>query len=367
MYRGFRNRNGVRNFMNRMYRAGRGAMLARLSRNAIVTRNRGTTMVKRSTPKFQGGVLGGTNAHRRTVYVKRRMPFRKKRNWRRFINKVNAVSEKDLGSRTVLFNSQIEQRVSTTASAQQGAMTLTLYGGKSTSEWNNDLTNIGTLENASNPTASAGGTVADSTKVIFKSGVLDITFRNASVRVSGTGPVVLTEDGDIEVDIYDVLVFKEASTNAAAYQNFSSLLSAYDTSEIGGTGTGIGVSDRGATPFEFPVPMGRHAVKILKKTKYFVPSGDTITHQFRDPSRKTIDYGRLGQIDGFVEKGFTRIFYVMYKMVAGLQQGDALTLGTYDARIQFGVTRKYLYKIEGFNEDRERYTSNSWSAGSATS
>jgi len=41
-------------------------------------------------------------------------------------------------------------------------------------------------------------------------------------------------------------------------------------------------------------------------------------------------------------------------LVPGLTQGAAI--GNYVAQIHVGATRKYFYKLEGANEDRDYYT-----------
>ena len=86
--------SGLNPFINRM-RAARSARMAR-SRTRVTNRTR-----------TQGNVSGiGVTTQRdsRFVYAKRRMPRYRRNRWKRFGRKVNAIAEKELGSRTVVRN-----------------------------------------------------------------------------------------------------------------------------------------------------------------------------------------------------------------------------------------------------------------------
>jgi len=127
-------RSWLRSGRNRTSRAGR-RMSTRLSqrmgRSRTITRNR-----NRRQPSVAG--IGITGQHdKRLVYLKRTMPRYKKRRWKSFINKVAAVSEKDLGTRSVLFNRVVNY--SGTDSSKQMVGTITLYGQESTNSENNEL------------------------------------------------------------------------------------------------------------------------------------------------------------------------------------------------------------------------------------
>lgn len=345
------------NFMRNYARQG----LARVARlNAA--RSRSYTTQSRKKVTFGAGVLGGTNADRRNVYRKKNMPYRKKRRWKSFLRKVNAVSEKELGTRTVLFNDSIAQQWST--AAQQGCVTLALYSiTNATLGYLNDLNNIGSYENTANPTAAAGITVEQSTKYLFQSAVMDLTIRNTSKRVVNESPTYeLDPNCSLELDVYE-MSFKEDSNNSTqSFTSMSAVLNAYDTQQIGGTGSGISIEDRGATPFELPVALGRMKVKVWRKTKYFIPAGQTITHQMRDPKRHVIRQGDLQTTagnDGWNRPGLTKILFLIYKPVPGLTVGTAV--GNTQPSITVGSSRKYMYKVEGANEDRERYANNTYS------
>jgi len=336
--------------MRRAYNAYRGRF-----RRATGKRRAGgsaQTYVKRKRSSTNTGILGGTNADTRLIYRKKRMPRKRRKRWASFVKKVGAVEERQLGTRTVLFNDQLSQ--TSGATTGQNSLTVGLYGFvNSTAGWLNDMNQIGQLENESNPTANAGATINNNSKIVFTSAIMDITLRNVSTFRSG-GEDNLASDAALELDIYEVYLRKEAGDigGVGAFETISDMLNRYDEAEIGGTGTGIAISDRGASPFELGSALSRCGIKILKKTKFFIPNGQTITWQTRDPKRHVCRYGDLETNDGWIKPGWTRANFLIYKLVPGLPVGT--TDGTYKAQISCGMTRKYAYKVEGFNEPRER-------------
>ena len=348
---------------------------AQQRRDALGARRRASTRGRRAggrsqTMRRQGrrssaGVLGGTNADMRSVYQRKRMPKYKKKRWIRFVKKVNAVADKDLGLRTVLINDQMIQRNTTTS--QQSTLSLCLYPfDNDVNGWLSDMNSIGQLENEANPTVAAGATISPNTKVMFQSAVMDITIRNTSDKLVSVDPggqpglnvYEPAPDAAIELDVYEFYATKDFSDIGQTWNSTSIVMNNYDDREIGGTGTGISINDRGASPFEFGVQMARAGIKITKKTKFFIPNGQTITWQARDPSRKTIHYGDLERQEGFNRKGWTKHYFLIYKLVPGLVQGN--TVGSIRTQLSLGSTRKYSYKVEGFNDPRERLLGNSY-------
>jgi len=332
-----------------------------LGRATRVGRGRVRVITRRKQSRQTGGTLGGTNADSRFVYRKKNMPRRKKKRWITFVKKVNAAAEKELGSRTVLFNDQIT--VASTISGKQCGLTLGLYTMYNQSRgWLNDLNTIAGLENVGDQTAAAGETVDPTTKFIFLSGIMDLTIRNISTYQSGATPDTRALDGAaaIELDFYEVQVRKDNASRAAVYNSISQMLNAFDTSEIGGAGVGISIDDRGASPWEMTGGLSNFGIKVLSKTKYFIPNGQTITHQTRDPSRRVYVKSQMDQFDDFANKT-TKLYYIIYKLVPGLTIGTQP--GTYQHNLVVGNTRKYLYKIEGMNDSRERYLTGTYAPG----
>jgi len=295
-----------------------------------------------------------TQRDERRIYTKRSMPYGQKRQWKRFTNRVHAVSEKDLGSRTVVFNKL--QAFSNVTSGNQGVAYCALYSANGTGDsFMADLNSMSALENTGNPTSAAGITVADTTKWIFKSGIMDVTLRNTSTFTDSLGTETASE-AKLEVDVYEILSSKEWSTTTATYSDITSALAGKGTTitaNIGGAGTGVTLPLRGVTPWDAPAGLGFFRMKILKKTKYFVPNGDTFTYQMRDPKRRVAMQEKMETIQGGNKPGWTRHLLIIFKLVPGLTIGNVA--GTYQESLTLGITRKYFYKVEGANEDRDRY------------
>lgn len=332
---------GIRRGVRNMQRQGRSMTLSR----------------RRYRPRGSTGVT--TQHDSKFIYAKRNMPRRKKRVWKRFMKKVHAISEKELGTRSVVFNTS--QSSTITNDTLQVLQAITLYGNSSTASYNNDLRNIGNLENTGNPTATDDATIDDTTKFLFQSGVLDITIANRSVKnvdVGGNTVEEAASEAKLEVDLYEIIVRKNARD---ATGNFNSLLSLIQDGELAKTiagaatlgGQGMDLDLRGVTPFDLPMSLSRFGIKILKKTKYFIPNGDTVTYQMRDPGRHVFARRELTQGEGFNYPGVTRCVLLVGKLIPGLTVGSLP--GYYKARITTGMTRKYMYKVEGINETRDAY------------
>lgn len=339
-----------------------GGTIGLLSRIAAARRIQRAARIRLSMGNRRGKTVrsggGITTQHdQRRVYSKKSMPKAKKMRWKGFIKKVNAVSEKELGSRQVVFNKSIQY--SNTDAANHVTGSLYLYPQKSTSTIANDLQTISKMENEGNPTATDGGTVSDSTKYMFQSAILDITFCNHStIRTSDT-TYVNDNRLKLEVDVYECLVRRTAEETGTTKNTFEELLNdnGANTNLIGAAGSingtvknEISYQKRGVTPWELSYTLSRWGVKILKKTKYMVPQGDTFTYQVRDPKRHTLINRDMDFADGFNRVGLTRVIYFVAKLVPGIAVGEAVN--TAQEVIDIGVTRKYFYKVEGINDDR---------------
>lgn len=290
------------------------------------------------------------------VYRKKRMPRRKRKRWTRFIKKVDAVAERNLGSRTVVFN--LTQSFTNNTSGLQVLGYAALYSAESTTASTmNDLAQIGAFENLNGaPTAADDATIWASTKIIFKSAILDLTFRNASSVESG-GALVADSRGKMEVDVYELISPKQWDdivnihlTTIAPFVTADA-----DTSVIKNAagGTTVSLTKRGVTPWDLPLALSQWGIKILKKTKYFVPNQDTFTYQIRDPRRRMMTQVGMQRLASCNKPKWTRHVLFIAKLVPGLTVGVGDGLWTESIRI--GTTRKYLYKIQGINDDRDVY------------
>lgn len=318
-----------------------------------------------STGKGVKSGIGVTTQHDvSSVYRRRRMPKRKRLRWKRFVQKVHAVSERELGTRTVVFNDRVSVTEDGGGPAPAGdtrqiCMTFALYPQETTKNWLNDLRQISVIENTGNPTSAAGVTVNDTTKIMFQSGVLDLTVRNITANNEGlTAPA--------EVDIYEIMIRTNTDDGGIGANSLSDVFgyAQTDTLNIGGAGTALEMRSRGATPFDFPNAISRFGMKVLSKKKYFLQYNATFTYQVRDPKRRTTTIGKIGQDEGLNRPKWTRFLYLIAKPVPGFSVGNAAA--DFKISIVAGVTRKYMYKIEGANDDRDRYIYSANTSGNPT-
>lgn len=351
-------------------------MAARRGRNRFSTQMRARSFARsRNNPmrtirtarmtRFGKSGIGVTTQHdQRRVYRKTNMSRFKKRRWKRFKNKVLAVSEKDLGSRSVVFNSSLTFSNNTTSPViNQLFGYVYLYPHEGAADnWGDDLDQLSGLENVNaNPTIAAGGIVDSSTKWIFKSAILDITVRNASVLLVQQDQTLVETPSSLaklEIDVYELSFSKVWTDGVATYNSLLGILNdnVTVTRAIGGAGNEILPTYRGATPFDFTYVQSRWGMKIWKKTKYVLGNGESFTYQVRDPKRRIITQREMDSGTGPNKPRWTRHILIIGKLVTGLPLGTAAD--TFIERINVGCTRKYFYKIEGQNEDRTRFIQN---------
>jgi len=282
------------------------------------------------------GRPGVTVQHdRANVYRKRSMPRRKKRSWKRFSRKVNAVAEKSLGSKTIVFN-VAQSFIGTPGTTEQLWANLALYPMNHSSV--SYLDDMSAIEN--NSTGDYGVT----TKYIFKSGVLDMTLVNSSFDDAEGGV-------PIELDVYEI-------TSSSSWQENSgtpSLIGVFqqgftDTTAEGSAGTQLATTQRGVTPWDCPQALGSYRIKIWKKTKFFLGAGGWMTYQIRDPKRHVLDAKNMREWDSTNKPGLTRWLLLVAKALPG---ANIITTG--NVALEVGITRKYMYKINQDSTDQDGF------------
>lgn len=312
------------------------------------------TMRRRKNVRSGQGIT--TQHDSKRIYVKKTMPSSKKKGWKSFVRKVHAVSEKELGARQVIFNKSVyRENYTQNEHIESGYV---LYGQSSTSSHYNDLKQISGLENVSfSDSRTSGQSTYDSTKFMFQSGILDMTVRNTSTfrESDADKPNAYAK---MEIDVYEMTIGKNAEDGSVGLVDVGALFAQNKTftEKLANGSAEIEHTSRGSTPFDFSYTLGKFGVKILKKTKYMVPNGETFTYQVRDPKRRSITQQDIESQIGFNRPGWTRVVWLIAKLVPGCTLGN--TNGTYKESITVGVTRKYFYKLEGSNEDRTSYEAN---------
>jgi len=328
---------GFPRFNARSFSAARQGMGRMLRLN---TRRFGSmTMTRRGRGRTSGRGIT-TQYDRSLIYRKRRMPRWRKRSWRRFNKKVLAVSEKDLGSRTVVRNSLIEPSaiMNLAAATLHTTEYVALY-----SLQDGVRADMNDIQEMSNDTD-----LGVTGKALFKSAVIDITVRNTSERLEESRNPPIT----LEVDVYEItsgMLWGQVDHAGNLTQVFDE--GAGDTATIPGQVNALARTQRGWTPWDFPSALSEYKMRIWKKTKYFVGENQTFTYQSREPRRKLIDRQKMTFLANNMP-GLTRFFFFVIKPTPGYIYSDT-TPDTY--RLSIGFTRKYLYKIMDKSQDYDMY------------
>lgn len=268
-----------------------------------------------------------TQYDRKVVYRKKTMPYRRKKAWRKFSNKVNAVIERGLGTKTVLFNTAITEG---NTPSLQGILSICFYGCNGLAD--------GIAQNYCGfkdiATMMANDPMNFTGRMKFKSAVLDVTFQAKPENTVGT-----------ELDIYELMF----SAKQSAFTNVNQIFAqaANITGNISGTGTGLSITTRGVTPFELPEAFSIGHFSVLKKTKYLLPPGNTATYQIRDPRMYSLQ--KEEQVDQNAinpsKKGMCRVLYCIFKPVVA---------STAVVFLNAGVTRKYSYYVTEQNRTEDQ-------------
>lgn len=308
-------------------------------RSAMFTRNRTQTGSKR----MSAGQGVTSQYDRRLIYRKRTMPRYKKRSWRRFKNKVLAVSTKSLGSNTIVRNHLTQSEIGLTPanSQSQNIVQCALYPVRSVNDDMNDVNEIMSDSRFNN-----------SSKAIFCSGVLDITMRFQSLlfNVTPPGPTGNPNLG-AEVDVYEMSwngpsgQAGEAGDLINAFQ-----LAATDTATIPSHTNALTPFSRGWTPFDSNAALSQHKIKIWKKTKFFLSAEQTATYQVRDPRTHYFSKDAIPSATSANWQGVTKWVFIVWKVLPGYNYVAAPNNDV--ARLNVGFTRKYMYKI---NQDSTDY------------
>lgn len=321
------------------------AQYAYRNRNAIASRAR-QFMMNRTRTNTRTRVSSGQGVtsqyDRKLIYRKRYMPRRKKRAWRKFKNKVVAVSTKSLGSNTVVRNDLIQSDFALipTATTAQNVIQLALYAVRSNINYLNDVNEI------SNDTR-----LNPSSKMIFMSGVLDITMRFQTLLSSlSTGNPSLSA----EVDLYE-MQWNGPSGQSGEATNIQECFAngATDTAVIPGQATTLDFNSRGWTPFDGNSALSQHKIKIIKKTKFFLSSEQTATYQLRDPKTHVYTKDAIPSTASANWQGVTKWIFIVWKVIPGYNYVAAPNNDI--ARLNVGFTRKYMYKINQDSTDYDMY------------
>lgn len=323
-----------------------------------------------NTSKYKKGAAGGGvtfQSDSTTQYVKKRMNRRRKRTWRKFVKKVNAVDEKAFGKQTVLISRQIQYGAVNTPNgiSQQKWGGMFLYGMKCSdsegdiegfndintiisTDWLNRERRIGKTENT-NELVTAYGNKFQS-KYVFTSACLDITFTN-NTRFKGDNITDVNTIATMEIDVYEI-GFRRPMNNTTLLNITTGLATGsspnVDTLRTDGS-NGLAYTQRGVTLFELPTFISLFGIKIYKKTKFMIPKGHSFTYQKRDPRRHEFDYYNIDRNNESTAAGITKGIVFCWKYTS--PESLAAGVNNLEPNLNVRCSRSYKYLKKENNTD----------------
>lgn len=294
--------------------------------------------------KDYGGVT--TQHDSKTLYNRKSMPGRKRKAWTSFKKKVNAVEISNRGKTSILLNTNYES--GSIAVGAQAWSEAHLYSFNGIGVGNRDLAII--AEDINTYPTTVGATQVET---FANYDALNIQKRVPILLASATLDLTWTNSGSsgIELDVYSVS-YKRQATGLNSGLVASMALNASDTSPINvynGAGAVVAaaamqISNRGVTPFDVATGFARSGGTIMKKEKFFIAPGNSITKDYRDP--RNLVWRPSENSAHYSVKGRTFSYLFCAKSV--------------DPVIGFSFsqksTRSYKYTIEGQTEPRSRYS-----------
>lgn len=210
-----------------------------------------------------------------TLYVKKRMPAKKRRRWVKFVKKVRAVNTKDKPKCSIVHTDV--SSIASSANTQQCHFKM-MYTGQGGVDPYADFMYIKEAISKTNTSADNKVTAGH-----LNSAVLECT-------VSNNGSV------DVYIDAYYVKCHKSSTVLPDVLLDKGFNASAVGSGAISGsTASSVGTTTLGATPFQ-SIDFLQH-FKILKKTRTFLQAGQSVQFEDRDPenhfhqfSEKTNDF-----------------------------------------------------------------------------
>lgn len=307
--------------------------------------------LRRNKKRMSSG-RGVTNQYdRSSVYRKKRMPYKKRKRWGSFCKKVKAAENHSLGTRTRVYNKRLNYETQPytggpqTVTPNQIFKSLTLYGcndfsGSAGEDVRRDLENI----------LATDGEISKSGKIQMISGIFDMTLVNKSNDALG-------QEMGIELDVYLITAGKQFrfkdTTGVLKQGSLEDVLqeSSKVMSPVGSSST-YNTTDVGTTPFDFTSALSNFKIKVLKKTKYFLPYGHQMTYQIRDPKNRSFMKDSVLDMQGSNYPGVTKHLLLVAKGLPGSVTTNETGDNLYQLELAIGLTRKYAYKVNEDDEDR---------------
>lgn len=343
VYSGALNMPYRRRYRRRRYRR-RGGAGMKGSCTMIATTRRGKqgSLYKTFAGKAPFPSNGITVQHDRALQYRKRPKRRPSRFYRKVARISKSIVFKQIGVKTRVFSSRIDFLSPDTVAVPFGNVVGVIHGmgteGDTSTiltDGRNDLRVIAEAELLDAGAAggfTGAGIQTSGLSMMFSSCVLDWTAINVS-------------SGTVELDVYYVKMVRnvEQTTIINIY-----IAAANQTRSVGLAGTGVGLEQRGCTPFD--LPWASRFVQVISKTKYFLAPNQPITMQkkvkrnfkYRLPVQAQTTLGEIGPP--------TFGFLFIAKALPNVEWA-----GSGQPVIRVGFSRSYRYKVLPNQEDRDRY------------
>lgn len=332
-----------------------GPDLIRYGQKQVMRYIKSQSNTKSETRKSSVRDYGGTTTQHdhKTIYRSKKMPYRKKKKWVKFVKRVKAVEISDRAKQTILINTVT---TADAAASAQAWMETHLYPVNGNIPGTRDMDIIQEDINTYT-TKIVGGTTsnvqASMETAVFTTRSSREDTRKELLMASGTLDVTYTNTGTfgIELDMYTVSYPRQSQgTNGSFLSAVADNPTYVSPIPVDNAGTivdsaAISYLNRGVTLFDVPYGMSRTGAKIVKKEKFFIAPGNSITKNIRDP--KNHNFRRTTPDTVYQYKNLTQSLVVCVKNIA--------TTGT--AQLTQKSTRSYKYTYEGQSSPYNRYVS----------
>lgn len=315
-------RRSPRLTLNRIRRGAGYALATAMRMNRL---RKGFTQARQKRPLQQADAPMTSQRDTRLMYRKKRMPYRKRKQWTSFKRKVTAVQISNTTLQTV-----VRQQVMyvTCAANRSSKAACTIYGmnGNGGSEGTTGTTSgIGQIDDMADIiNAKYGTTSGPQKKLLFASACLDV-----HVYGFGSGPGIL--------EVYEIVARKDFTPALATYDSPEDL---YDQGylDIATVGTTATSGTLGTTPFNCRL-FCQH-FKITKKYRVQYSQGETLSFQMRDPGNHFISGNILGKPSLGWKKGVTKgYFFQLYG-----SPSTTATNFTIPAEVRITAIKSYTYR-----------------------
>lgn len=291
------------------------------------------TTIRRGTRSGQGVT---EQRDRALIYRRKGAPRRVRSRNKRWTRKFQRTLAKLGGARTLLTN---KPTIVIAAAGNQAIVDFVLFGGRvdgAVAAADRGFDDMNDLRQRDYLVGDSTGDVQNrfssgAVKFVVSTAIMDLTIHNSTVEEP-------TQNFPMELDVYEFACGEWPGTLGSdlltAFQTLNQ--DAFPQAAAGPNISTLQLYDRGCTPFELPAALKGTKTRIYKKTKYFVPVGDTVTYQIRQTKFRTFNGEELYRHNSPVTK-YTQGVIIVSKPLAGL--------GDVPHRYTVGCTRKYKYHV----------------------